>query len=222
MAILWSAWGFMLQLYNKQHDCLFFQILASGKGNKNFTLSVIPIRVIGDDNSTIEQIIRNLFRQLIISLSCESFDWEDLDCKSFNYFLNFEEQAGEIDYVKTPAENYGTVIYQDYWDSKGMDCGVYFRHTGKNLRLTFLYNEVKFESYGIERLCALYQVVLKEMLFNWDSNFGKFMERLKECVELQFRLEKISHADKNITLRDFFSQLPLIYLRGYKNNGNDN
>ena len=217
MAILWSAWGFMLQIYNEQRDCLFFQILATGKGDRKSALNVIPIRVTGEEDSTVEQIIRKQFRQLIISQSYESFNGEDLDAKNFNYFLNFEEQSGEINYVKTPAVAYGKVIYRDYRNSRGMDCGVYFRHTDKKLWLTFLYNEVKFAGYGIERLWALYQSVLKQMLFNWDSNFGWFMGRLKERVELQFRIEKISYANKNVTLREFFSQSPLIYLRGYSN-----
>ena len=42
MAILQSAWGFMLQITNKQLDCLFCQISSS----EDFSFNVIPVRLI--------------------------------------------------------------------------------------------------------------------------------------------------------------------------------
>ena len=74
-AILLSAWGFMLHLANKRRDCLFCEILPADKGDVNPTLHVIPVRVTGDDNLTVEQIVGKQFRQLVVSQPYSCIDW---------------------------------------------------------------------------------------------------------------------------------------------------
>ncbi|MBO4779246.1 MAG: hypothetical protein J5497_01265, partial [Selenomonadaceae bacterium] len=108
-AILQTAWGFMLQLTNKHRDCLFCQILSSGVED-NPVFSVIPIRLIGDNTLTIEQIVRGQFRQMIVSQPYALEDGAALSEltgheKLFNHFLNFMEIAPNgLNYVATPAE----------------------------------------------------------------------------------------------------------------------
>ena len=108
-AILQSAWGFMLQAVNKRRDCLFCQVLSSNRSNKKFSLNVIPVRLSCENNLTVEEIIRQQFRQLAVSQTY-SFDWADMENltgkkKFFEHFLSFAEfQANELNYVETPAE----------------------------------------------------------------------------------------------------------------------
>lgn len=213
-AILQSAWGFMLQLVNNQSDCLFCQILSSGK---DFSLNLIPVRVIEDKNSTIEQIIRKQFRQLVVSQPYSSFDWSDLENlpvnrqKLFNHFLSFKEfKSDELNYVEMTCEKREKLIYRNSWDAQGMKLGVYFRYSERNLSLSFLYNEKSFMPYGIENLLKIYKLILQQILVEWNAKYGDFKERLMNRVEMQLKTEKGVPEQENIKIRDFLSQLPIL------------
>lgn len=216
-AILQSAWGFMLQLIGKRRDCLFCQILSAGKVNENFSLNLIPVRVISDKNLTVEQIIRNQFRQLVVSQSYSCVDWSALEGiagqqkKLFNHFLSFKEfQSSELNYVRTPVEERWKIISQNSWDAQGMKLGVYFRYSEKNLSMSFLYDERRFWTYGVGKLCELYKSVLKQVLVDWNSKFNDFYNRLTERVEMQLEIETTEYEEDKTKLRDFISQLPIL------------
>lgn len=209
-AILQSAWGFMLQLINHQRDCLFCQILSSGK---DFSLNLIPVRVVEDKNSTLEQIIRKQFRQLVVSQPYSYVDWSDLESskKLFNHFLSFKEfKSNELNYVETPCENREVLIYRNSWDAQGMKLGVYFRYSERNLSLSFIYNEKSFMPYGIERLCELYKFILQQIIVDWNAKYGDFKARLMNRVDMQLSMEKDTAEHERIKIRDFLSQLPIL------------
>ncbi len=212
-AILQSAWGFMLQLTNKRRDSLFCQILSAGD---NAGLNLIPVRVIVDSVSTVEQIVRKQFRQLVVSQPYSCVDWSALDLsgrgkKLFDHFLSFKEfQSAELRYVGTPADERGKVVSRNSWDAQGMKLGVYFSYSEKNLSVTFLYNERQFSGGGVERLCALYKFILQQMLVDWNAKFRDFFERLNKRVSLQSESEQTSRDDFKKRIRDFLSQLPIL------------
>ena len=212
-AILQSAWGFMLQLTNKRRDSLFCQILSAGD---NAELNLIPVRVTGDNASTVEQIVRKQFRQLVVSQPYSCVDWSALEFsgrgkKLFDHFLSFKEfQSGELNYVTAPAEECGKVVSRNSWDAQGMKLGVYFRYSEKNLSATFLYNERQFSGGGMERLCALYKFILQQMLVDWNAKFRDFFERLQNRASLQLEAEQTSREDFKKKIRDFLSQLPIL------------
>ena len=215
-AILQSAWGFMLQVFNKRRDCLFCQILSAGKADKNFSLNVIPVRLTSENNLTVEQIVRNQFRQLVVSQPYRSFDWEDLEIltsrkKFFDHFLSFAEfQSNEINYSATPADNLGTVIYRNSWDAREMKLGVYFRYSEKNLSVTFLYDEKSFDVGGGVLLSKLYELVLNQMLVDKNAKFSAFSKNLDARIQKLYASIEISHADDKKKIREFLSQLPLL------------
>lgn len=213
-AILQSAWGFMLQLINNQRDCLFCQILSS---SKDFSLNLIPVRVVEEENLTVEQVIRNQFRQLVVSQPYSYFDWSDLENlvvnrkKLFNHFLSFKEfKSNELNYVETTCKTREKLVYRNSWDAQGMKLGAYFRYSERNLSMSFLYNEKGFMQYGIERLCNIYKFVLQQILVDWDAKCGDFKKRLINRVEMQLNMEKINPEQENIKIRDFLSQLPIL------------
>ena len=216
-AILQSAWGFMLQLTNKRRDCLFCQILSTGKVDDAPALNVIPVRLTSDNNSTVEQIVRGQFRQLVISQPYSCVDWTNLEDlmrrgrKFFDHFLSFKEfQSSELNYIETPAESSGKIISRNSWDAQGMKLGVYFRYSEKNLSISFLYDEKKFQSSGVERLCAQYELILKQMLVDWNAKFSDFRERLLKRIDVQTQFEITSREEKRKKIRDFLSQLPIL------------
>ncbi len=216
-AILQTAWGFMLQMVNKQRDCLFCQILSSSVEDNPF-FSVIPIRLIGDNNLTIEQIVRGQFRQLIVSQPYALEDGTALSDltgqkKLFSHFLNFIEiSPNGLNYVATPAEPQGKIICRNSWDAQGMKLGVYFRYSKKSLSVGFLYDDKTFPKNSIERLCDMYKLILQLLLVDWNMNYLEFVEQLRSKVEMQLRTEKSSKDDRQ-QIHDFFSQLPI--LQGY-------
>lgn len=210
-AILLSAWGFMLQLTNKRNDCLFCQILSATD-----SLNVIPVRVTSDKISTVEQIVRKQFRQLVVSQPYSRVDRADLENlfgrgkKLFDHFLSFKEfQSNELNYTDTPADARGKIIVRNSWDAQGMKLGMYFRYSEKNLSVSFLYDERQFAKYGVERLFELYECVLKQMLVDWNAKYSDFIARLDNRVGLQLE-EKFSREYDAENIRNFLSQLPIL------------
>lgn len=215
-AILQSAWGFMLQTTNKRNDSLFCQIISAGKIDDAPTLNIVPVRVQGDKKLTVEQIIRNLFRQLVVSQHYGDIDWAAVNNLSggrknlFDHFLSFKEfQTNELNYTDTPADAHGKIIVRNSWDAQGMKLGVYFRYSEKNLSVSFLYDEQQFLKYGIERLFGLYECVLKQMITDWNAPFPEFMKRLGNRVNLQLEQVNVAREDTLKKVQDFIDQLPL-------------
>ena len=208
-AILQSAWGFMLQVFNNRRDCLFCQILPS---DKDFSLNIIPVRISSDNNLTVEQIIRNQFRQLVISQSYSSFDLDNLtsDKKLFNHFLSFAEfKNSELNYVETAGNIRGKVITRNSWDAQGMKLGVYFRYSENNLSLTFLYDEKNFVFNGGALLSRLYKLVLQQILVDKNAKYSEFAANISKRIKnLTGTVETTVDYKKKI--RDFIYQLPIL------------
>ena len=216
-AILQSAWGFMLHLTNKRRDCLFCQILPAKKNDDDFSLHAVPVRLTGDNNSTVEQLVRKQFRQQVVSQPYSQIDLAELSeltggKKLFNHFLSFKEfQSDGLKYADAPAAPQGKVVYRNSWDAQGMGFGAYFRYFGKALAIGFLYDEKKFLPGGIERLCELYKFVLQQMLVDWNAKYPDFIERLRNRLEAQIKDEEAaSEEDRRKRLQDIISQLPIL------------
>ena len=208
-AILQSAWGFMLQHVNGRNDSLFCQIISAGGSS----LNVIPVRLTSSNNLTVEQIVRGQFRQLVISQPYSCVDWTTLEGltgrKYFGHFLSFKEfQSSELNYVETPATSQGKIISRNSWDAQGMKLGVYFRYSEKNLSITFLYDERHFMKSGVERLCSIYEAVLKQVLTDWNAKYPAFRESLAKRIQILSDVQKPTDERKRI--RDFLSQLPIL------------
>ena len=215
MTILQTAWGFLLQFANKRSDCIFCQISST----ENFSLSVMPIRLSVSDDSTVEQIVRNQFRQLIVSQPYKVTDWTALDeltvqKKLFNHFLSFKEfvakELSYANYVNTPAEPLGKVIYKASWDAQDMEFGAYFRYSNKNLLIAFIYDAEKFLEGGVEKIFNLYLAILQQMLADWHASYAEFSSHLAEHMEIQLKAEPLPPEDLRKKLIDFISQLPIL------------
>lgn len=215
MVILQSAWGFMLQLTNKRRDCLFCQVSSGG----NFSLNFIPVRLTVDDNLTVEQIVRQQFRQFIVSQSYSFSDWTILDeltvqKKLFNHVISFKEFiASELNYAKyaeTPAEPFGKIIFQSSFNSQDMKLSLYFRYSKKKLLIYFLYDAEAFPNGGVEKLYKLYTTILQQMVTDWNAKFSTFLKTLFERAEAQREIETVSPENERKKVRDFLSQMPIL------------
>ena len=215
MAILQSAWGFMLQLTNKRRDCLFCQIAEA----EDSSFNVIPVRLTVNDDSTVEKIVRQQFRQLIVSQPYSISDWATLDeltaqRKIFDHFLIFKEftlnETKYAKYAETPAELFGKIIYQNSWYAHDMKLNVYFRHSHGRLLIYFLYDEGRFSTGGVEKLCKLYLIILQQMIADWNAKFSEFANNLTERFKLQKEAEAAPQEDTRKKFINFLSQLPLL------------
>ena len=213
--ILQTAWGFMLQLTNKQRDCLLCQNFSSNVDDTP-SFNVIPIRMSCDDDSTVEQIVDEQFRQGIISKPYSLDDWSALSDltgqrKLFNHFISFTALAEQgLNYAAKPAEPNGNLIFRASWDMQGMKLGAYFYCFKDSLSMGFLYDEKSFPPNGIEQLCELYKFILRQMLDDWHENYSEFMAHLAERVETDRQPEEIPAEVKRKKIRNFLGQLPLL------------
>lgn len=215
IAILQSAWGFMLQLTNKRRDCLFCQIAAS----EDSSFNVIPVRLSSPPNETVEKIVRNQFRQLIISQPYGLSDWTTLDeltvqKRLFDHFINFKQftlnESGYENYPKTPAEPLGKVIFRASWDSQDMKFGAYFRYSKKKLLVGFIYDAEKFSNNGVAKLYDIYLLVLQHMVTDWNAKYNDFASRLAERIEIYHEDEVATAENEQRDIRNFLAQLPIL------------
>ena len=217
-AILQSAWGFMLQLTNKRRDCMFCEMFSSGVDD-NPTVNVIPVRMTGDDDSTVEQIVRGQFRQLIISKPYSLDDWTILNDLTgqrtlFDHFLKFVDIPLQgLNYTATPADPNGKVVFRGSWDAQGMKLGVYFYYFKESLSIGFLYDEKTFSDNGVEELCELYKFILRQILDDWSANYSDFMERIAVRGETPSPTEETSEEERRKKIRNFLSQLSILQSR---------
>ena len=215
MAILQTAWGFMLQLTNKRRDCIFCQISSAD----DFSLNMIPVRLIGNDDLTVDEIVRNQFRQLIISQPYSLSNWTALDeltvqKKLFNHFINFKQftqsEIKHVHYKDAPGDPLGKLIFQGSWNVQDMKLGLYFVYMNKNLILSFAYDEKNFLIGGVEKLYRLYLLILKQLISDWNLPFVDFMSRINDRVGIQLETEVIPPENDHKRIRNFLSQLSIL------------
>lgn len=215
MAILQSAWGFMLQLNNKHRDCIFCQVASAANG----MLNVIPVRLKSNDTSTIEQIALSQFRQLLVSQPYSLSDWIVLDeltaqRKLFNHVISFKEfttnESGYGDYVNTPAEPQGKIIYRGAWNVQDVTLSLCFRYVEDDVHVNFTYDASKFLEGGGEKLYKLYLTILQQIIVDWNETFAIFANHFAEHLKIQTEAKNTSPEDNRKKLINFLSQLPIL------------
>ena len=211
MTILQTAWGFLLQATNKSDDTIFCQ-LTSNKSNQNLSLNLMPVRLKCARNSTIENIVNQQFKQLVVSQPYSFFNWETLQNLTyrkniFDHFVSFVDfNAEDKTYSQISATPEAKIVERNSWDAQGMKLGVYFQYA-QNLSVTFQYNGNKFSANAGERLAKLYNLVLSQMLLYWNAPFADFIENVKKLVKSDITaVEEISEKDKRQKIINFIYQ----------------
>ena len=217
MTILQSAWGFFLQCVRKLNDVIFCQFSENVRSYENFPLNIIPVRQKSSGSMTVEQIITQQFRQLMVSQPYGFFDWdilqEILKGKAFDHFLSFVDFKGTPDktYSETFATTEGAIVTSNSWDSQGMKLGVYFQYSTTNLSITFLYDSNKFFKNIGERFAKIYKVVLQQILVHWNSNYSIFSKKLLEKIKFELDTDKnLPIEDEKKIISDFIIKNPIL------------
>ena len=212
MTILQTAWGFLLQAANESVDTIFCQLPANSKISQNFLLNLMPVRLKSANDTTVENLVNQQFKQLVISQPYSFFDWATLQNSTyrrniFDHFLSFLDfKAEEKTYSQLAATPEGKLVVRNSWDAQGMKLGIYFQYA-KNLSVSFQYDKNQFLPNAGERLAKLYNLVLRQMLVHWHAPFKDFMENLKKLADFNFTEEiEIAQEDERQKIINFIYQ----------------
>lgn len=215
MAILQTAWGFLLQAVNKVDETAFCRlILNANKINSNsLSINVIPIVLQSSSRETVESIVNKQFRQMVVSQSYSFFDWQTLQNLTanrgakFDHFVSFLDfQTERKNYSESVAKPFGNVVAKNFWDTCGMKMSVYFQYTNIDLSMTFLYDANQFPPTVGFRFAKIYNLILQRMMNYWQLPFEKFIENVTEIIFMDPQVVKETQKrdDRKIIL-DFIS-----------------
>lgn len=214
MVALQTAWGFLLQAMNNSSDTIFCQLVSKTSANGKFALNLMPVRLKSDWGATLENLVGQQFKQLVVSQPYSSFDWAEEQKqtsrrgKLFDHFLSFLDfKAEEKFYSQVQSAPEGIIVARNFWDAQRMKLGVYFQYTEKNLSVTFQYDGNQFFLDAGERLAETYALVLRRMLVYWNAPFKEFMENLKDQIFIGLEsVAQFQRQDEKKIIADFVSK----------------
>ena len=210
-ALLQTAWGFLLQATNKSSDVIFCQLISKNKSAQEFALHLIPVRVKSAKNLTVENLVTQQFKQLVVSQSYSSFDWATLESLTartgnlFDHFLSFLDfNAEEKTFSQVEATSAGVIVEKNSWDAQGMKLGVYFQYSTRDLSISFQYDKNQFLPEAGKRLANIYSLILRQMLLYWNTPFENLIENIKKlAAESMSDAQNISKEDERKIINDF-------------------
>ena len=218
MSILQSAWGFLLQAMENVDDVAFCQLVASVKGSGNSALNIIPVRMKSGESSSVEKIVNEQFKQMMISKPYSFFDWHSLqemtgEGQIFDHFLSFLDfNSNQKSYSQEEATFAGTIVAKNSWDSQGMKLGVYFQYANSNLTLSFIYDAHSFIARVGERWAQIYNLILRQMLVYWHADFKVFIENVAKKIVLEIQAAQSANVeDDNKIILNFISANPIFH-----------
>lgn len=213
MAILQTAWGFLLQAVDKVDDVAFCRLATSSK-----SINVIPVIMRSTLNETVEDLVKKQFKQMIISQPYSFFDWDNLKNLTKNKSANFDHFLSFLDFQNTQetfsemsASTEGNIVARNYWDTCGMKLGVYFQYANTNLSVTFQYDANQFSpAVGME-FAKLYNLILQKMLVYWNSSFNDFIEDVTAKIFADIQTaDEIQEQENRKIIVDFISSHKLL------------
>lgn len=187
MTILQTAWGLMLQDFNRSADAAFYSLIPSR--DQSMAYNTIPIRLKLTAEMTIAQLIQAQFQQLLVSQPYGQFGWTALKeltgmPEMFNHFLSFTEfMSGEMKNSK--SESALELINQKYWNAKDSQPGVHFYFDGEQFSIVLKYDEDWFDFNEAIQLMQRYLTVLGNMMADWALSTAQFKKKLAQRFALE-------------------------------------
>ncbi len=206
MTILELAWAILLQDFNKSQDVAFATLVPS---KKETSTNMIPVRFIATGQATLQELVNQQFKQLLVSQPYASLASIMPNGKHFNHFLDFNDfLKEELTYSTVKAQPDGQLVVQNLWSTHSTSLGVYFHYSEYATKVSILYDENKFlQNFG-EKLTKRYILILQQMLTDWNLPYDTFKERLSNRLE-QIE-EETEQEDTRAYLKNFISQLELL------------
>lgn len=219
VALLQTAWGLMLQQYNKSSDTYFCTILSNRKARlenmeqTSTLLNVMPIRVDCQQEYTVKELLKKQVLQVIVSQPFSYCDKSEIKRivgrkeEVFDHFLNFHGFFVNSKLYSETKSVAGVVpVFVNSFDARGLDLGVYFRHDSRSFSVEFVYNKMCFEENRIEALKKRYFYSVQQLMANLTATVQQLKEILMEkTVHTEELTQKISVNEK----REFIHSIEL-------------
>ena len=215
ISILQTAWGLMLQNFNRSDDAAYCSLMPPR--DRSMAFSTIPIRLKSDDERTIAQLVNAQFQQLLVSQPYSRFDWSALEefpgaSTIFNHFLSFVDFAPDKKSLKaSSSEKKLRLITQKFWNANDARLGVHF-YDNEDISIVLKYDESWLKFDEAMQLMQRYLSTLNNMVADWALAVSDFKARLATQFGLQDGEPLIETERSN--MQDIISKIEL--LRGLK------
>lgn len=178
VVLLQTAWGIMLQRYNRTNDVVFGAVLSNRSASMQniedvaSIVNVMLTRVTCPINISVEELIKKQQLQLMVSQPysfCSLGELQELskiDKPLFNHFLNFHSFSICERYTDVETIFGVTPVVVNSFDYCSTDLGIYFRMTAHGLSMEFVYNKTSFTEKQIALLQQGYLAVLRQIVQN--------------------------------------------------------
>ncbi len=215
ISILQTAWGLMIQNFNRSTDAAYCSLMPSR--DRSMAFSTIPIRLKADDDVTIAQLVNAQFQQLLVSQPYSRFDWSALEelpgtSTVFNHFLSFVDFAPDKKNLSTSdSEKKLRLVTQKFWNATDSRLGVHF-YDDEDISIVLKYDESWLAFNEAMLLMRQYLSTLSNMMADWALPTAKFQERLSTQFGLQAGEAPVE--TERSKMQDIISKIGL--LRGLK------
>ena len=219
MSILQTAWGILLQRYNSCNDVGYGLLVprrGDGEAKDALTPSLVPVRLQVNDETTIQELITKAFQQFVISQPYASLARENIEEvlrsqeNSFDHVLNFcDFFSDNKSYTDVAGKKTGQLVLQNSYDGRDLKLSIAFRREEHKVIVSFFYDFAEFKLPDIRQLTETYQLILQQMLTDWNLTVGAF----KEQLENRLRAEKLSGTlqmqDSRAIMQNYLSKMSL-------------
>ena len=213
MAILQTAWGFLLHMANNGRDVAYCLLVPPRAPNA--TNSMIPVRLHVEGNQTAQELVDGAFRQFVVSQPYASLGrkaiWEIMEQAggSVNHFLDFGELLTEVvPFANVKATPEGNLVARNVWDGRDIRLGIRFRQEEDRLAVSFQYDSKYYTKEGIAALSKEYLFLLQHLLTQWEMPYAAFAEYVRKQWAVKGAHMVTAAAQQQ--LQRILNQLPLL------------
>lgn len=222
VALLQTAWGIMLQRYNRTNDVVFGVVLSNRSARMDniedvaSIVNVMLTRITCPINMSVEELIKKQQLQLMVSQPysfCSLNELQELSKMEkplFHHFLNFHSFAIGQRYTDVEATFGVKPVAVNSFDYCNNDLGIYFRMTANGLEMEFVYNRTSFTEKQIALLqqgylAVLRQIVQKPTIAVYEVKMPSIEQVLAADVDSNTEQQERMHFFETV---DVFSKLP--------------
>ncbi len=221
VALLQTAWGIMLQRYNRTNDVVFGVVLSNRSARMEniedvaSIVNVMLIRITCPINMSVEALIKKQQLQLMVSQPysfCSLNELQELSKMEktlFHHFLNFHSFGIGQRYTDVETTFGVKPVAVNSFDYCNNDLGIYFRMTANGLEMEFVYNKTSFTEKQIALLqqgylAVLRQIVQKPTIAVYEVKMPSIEQVLAADVDYNTEQQERMHFFETI---DVFSKL---------------
>ena len=189
MTMLQTAWGLMIQEFNQSDDAAFCSLMPSRDQSSAF--NTIPVRLKSSGDSTVGQLVKTQFQQLIVSQPYGRMNWAALEeisysSHAFDHFLSFTDFMTErksFNQIEMTAAL--ELVSRRFWNAQDSRLGIYFTFDNDELAAVLKYDEQWLTPGEAMLLMKKYLSTLNGMITGWDIPVAAVKDQLRYDLGLR-------------------------------------